>query len=557
MQKKIVTYYLLFMLTAIIAAEVRSQVYEPGSEKIGIFSDRSLYIAGEKINFTALVKESEDYLPVELSRVLYCELVTPSGSKVVGGKFPVEHFKSIGCIQIPEETISGIYYLKAYTRFMRNDSPENYHYIPIKIVNPKKNEVLAEYMEGDRPDSLKNRHVRPQDQAHYSVATDKDTYFPRENVRLEIETPMGASHPEHLCLTVVPEGSIDDLMVKYDDTMYTALNGLYFPETRGVSLSGSVINSSNGNPIAGIKVHLSIISDRDIMVVRTDSSGRFFFTLPDHKGNRDIFLCTEEMPGVTTTIYIDNDFCTRSLSLPAPSFSLDQEEREMAYHMAVNLELADFFPALDVGPETGPVEPAAPFYGKPTQVLVLEKYIDLPTLEDYFSELAISVKVRKSQGRKHFRFSSEQADMAIYEPLVLIDWVAVENMEKILAMDPRNIDRVELVNAPYVKGSITYGGIVSFVSKNNDFAGIDLPASGTFINYSFLEECQWDATPENLPENIPDTRNTVHWDPDLALDENGTATITFPAPDTPGSYTIVLKEMITGSEIRKDFIVIK
>ena len=38
-------------------------------------------------------------------------------------------------------------------------------------------------------------------------------------------------------------------------------------------------------------------------------------------------------------------------------------------------------------------------------------------------------------------------------------------------------------------GNITYGGIISFVSRKNNFAGIDLPKSGTFISYSFLEDC--------------------------------------------------------------------
>ncbi len=70
------------------------------------------------------------------------------------------------------------------------------------------------------------------------------------------------------------------------------------------------------------------------------------------------------------------------------------------------------------------------FYGEPTELLVIETYIDLPTLEDYFSELAGAVKVRKSQGKKHFRFASTRPEMTIYDPLVLIDWVAVNDIKQ-------------------------------------------------------------------------------------------------------------------------------
>jgi hypothetical protein len=110
-------------------------------------------------------------------------------------------------------------------------------------------------------------------------------------------------------------------------------------------------------------------------------------------------------------------------------------------------------------------------------------------------------------------------------------------------MSPRLIERIELVNSPYIKGNITYGGIISFFSKNGDFAGIDLPTSGTFINYQFLEDCPGTIPDVTMAKNIPDTRNTVYWDPDLLLDGDGKAEASFIAPETPGLYVIVLKGM--------------
>ncbi len=126
-------------------------------------------------------------------------------------------------------------------------------------------------------------------------------------------------------------------------------------------------------------------------------------------------------------------------------------------------------------------------------------------------------------------------------------------------MSPKAIDRIELVNSPYIKGNITYGGIISFVSKNNDYAGIDLPASGTFVIYKFLEDCSWNFPARQLSANLPDSRNTIYWDPDVQTDENGSADIFFTAPDTPGRYIILLRGMNRKGDvisIREDLEVI-
>jgi len=119
-------------------------------------------------------------------------------------------------------------------------------------------------------------------------------------------------------------------------------------------------------------------------------------------------------------------------------------------------------------------------------------------------------------------------------------------------MSPAGIDHIELVSSLYIKGNITYGGIISFVSRKNDFAGIDLPKSGTFINYKFLEECSGNIPAGPLPVNHPDSRNTVYWDPDVQTNDKGSTDIFFTAPDTPGKYIILLSGI---GESGKDVIV--
>ena len=137
--------------------------------------------------------------------------------------------------------------------------------------------------------------------------------------------------------------------------------------------------------------------------------------------------------------------------------------------------------------------------------------------------------------------------MGIFAPLVLIDFVAIDDMEKILKIPPQAISSIELVNEPYVKGDITYGGIVNILSKKNDFAGIDLPSSGVFINFSFLSPDCID-TGQQEASGLPDARNTVYWNPTLKLDGRNTTEILIPTSDTPGRYSVLLRGISNSGE---------
>jgi hypothetical protein len=561
MKKSYVSFYLVLFTLISVCSGLKSQdlFVNEGGERIQACTDRTMYVSGEKVFFTAVIFNGRDHFDEEFSRAFYCELITPDGKKIAGGKYLLQNSSGQGCLTIPEETISGIYFLKFYTRFMRNINTDEYKFIMLKIINPFKTEVLSGNDAFDTIDLAgKNMEVNASDQS-LNILSGKKTFFPREEIRLKTKVNSGKRAPARLCLSVIPEYTYKDAFFQDKNKPDTAKNGVYLPETRGVSLSGHLVGKESGKPVPFAKVNLSIIGDKDILVVHTDSKGRFFFALPDYTGKKDIFLCADELPDIKTEILIDNDFCSKPVYLPSPRFTLNVEEKKAAYKLVVNSRVTSMFREdTRVVDSTGEVKKTS-FYGEPSEVLVLEKYIDLPTLGEYFTELPGMVMLKKVQGRKQFRFYTNQPEMLIYDPLLLVDWVAVNDIEKILAMSPLEIERIELMDSPYVKGNITYGGIISFVSKKNNFAGIDLPTSGTFVNYGFLEDCTENIPSGPSPRNIPDSRNTVYWNPAVQINDDGTAGISFRAPDTPGNYYILLRGIsLTGEVVlSEEMIVVK
>jgi hypothetical protein len=550
---------LFFMISVCTGLKSQDIFRDAAGERIQVCTDRTMYVSGENVFFSVLIFNVRDHNRDEFSRAFYCELITPDGNKIAGQKYSLQNSSGQGCLKIPEETISGIYFLKFYTRFMRNTGTDEYKYIMLKIINPLKTEVLSGKDTVDTSDLAVNKMKVTASEPSLEIISGKKIFSSREEIQLIIKKNTGKGLPAKLCLSVIPESTYKDAFIPDTNKRATAKNGVFFPETRSISLTGQVIGKESGKPIPDDNVNLSVIGDKDILVVRTDSGGRFFFALPDYHGKKDIFLCAGDLEGIKPEIRIDNDFCPRPVYLPSPLFTLNENEKKAAYRLAVNYRLSSVFSEDMRSGDTTDEVTGTSFYGEPQEVLVMEKYIDLPTLEEYFTDLPGMVRLRKVHGKKQFRYYTTDADMSLYDPLMLVDWVAVDDIDKILAMSPREIERIELVSSPYIKGNITYGGIISFVSKKKNFAGIDLPASGTFVNYSFLGKCAADIPSASSSRNIPDSRNTVYWNPDVQTNEDGTAAVSFSAPDTPGKYYILLREMGKTGEIRltEEMIVVK
>jgi hypothetical protein len=110
-----------------------------------------MYISGEKILFSA--RMSGDDRDEIMSRILYCEIITPAGNKIAGGKYLILNSASSGDLTIPQDVVSGNYYIRSYTKFMRNEGPTAYNYTLIKIVNPNRSEIQINFPDNSYSDS--------------------------------------------------------------------------------------------------------------------------------------------------------------------------------------------------------------------------------------------------------------------------------------------------------------------------------------------------------------------------------------------------------------------
>ncbi len=560
-----ITILLTFFSLGII--EVNCQVENSKSiqEKVNLFTDRTLYISGEQIQFAAylfmnidapsfsltgvkdiseldiLIKNYKKPKVVNTSKILYIELITPDGEKLFKGKYLFEDHYSNGSISISKDIATGMYYLKAYTKVMRNYGSKYYSYIPLKIVNPHKTEI----QQHNQLVSLKNDSISIIDslknQELLSIATDKDEYLTREKISCQIKgINLKANSLKILNLSIIPEGSINE-SEKIDIISNNPLSdSYYYPETNGLSITGKLKESKSQNPIINKTINLSILGNyNDFIAVKTDTSGRFFIKVPNFSGVKDVFLIAENIVDSKSIINIDNDFCENQAQIPTPLFKLSDLEKKIAYNFATNSQLAISFNEKVFKDSITTIDP--PFYGEPKLKRYFDNYIQLPTFEDYINEIIPNLTIRKEQGKRYFKILNPQPEMGIYKPLVLLDMVAIDNTEKLLSLSPQKISHIEIIDAAYIKGDMTYGGIISIFSKKGDFAGIDLPSSGLFVDFNFLSNTNKQPKELSLKTNRPDTRNTLAWEPNIQLDLNNLYEQSFSSADTPGRYIILLR----------------
>ncbi|MCK4747467.1 MAG: hypothetical protein KAT15_10540, partial [Bacteroidales bacterium] len=503
------------------------------------------YISGEIISYRAFYREPAQSSKAIWSRVLYVELIMPNGTALEQGKVPIDSGGISGTILIPEGISSGTHYLKAYTRWMRNCGQENYVYTSVRIYDSFNESVLpvdSTGWNGAGPEALINQADSHSD-ALLKCSLNGTSFQTRQEVMAELLW-MFPNAPADLTISVARAGLHGNQEYFRPGCPLNAENEYDFlPETKGLSLTGLAVSAENRTPAPYATIYVSMLGEnREFFCNYSDSAGRFFFSFPDYSGFRDLFVSTYHSDYGDLELLIDRDFSSDVPQLPSYPVEINDSLTMAITEMSVNSQVSQqYYPQAFVEMEIDSAGGML-FYGRPMATIDFDDFIKLPRLEEYFVEVVPQVSVRKNRGVNHFEVLGPHPDLAIYPPLVMIDGVAIFDIEAVLAVSPRLIDRIEIVNAPYIRGNVTFGGIISLISKNNDLGYIDLPSSGLLVNYQMLDQpLDRSQTAAISDARYPDVRNTLYWNPGLILNPDEREFIKFQTSDLKGEYEILIR----------------
>lgn len=522
------------------------------SEKITLFTDRSMYAVNEQIHFRSYYSKGPELQGKSWSRVLYCELLASDGIVVAKGKYFLETKGASGILSIPQDVLTGNYFLRAYTRWMRNFGPRSYSYIPLKIINPFRQEIRGQETEA-APGSIRMSGMKKN---IIFCRTDKNTYSPGETVSLELKlSNQDMPQAESYCLTVVPAGLADTLYAGVMPDLENPSDNFHFdflPDLRGISLSGKVIKAEDQSPVADKNIHFAIIGEKPAYLgTISDKSGYFAITIPDNTGILEVFAAAEPSESVNYSILIDNDFSGVEALPGNLPFDLSPEEKKVATHMAINMQLSmaykegEAMATMDYNPE-----PGRPFYGKPVTSILMDDFISLPSMTEVFENLISGVQVERQQGKAYLSIESLNSNISLFPPLLLIDHIPVFDPQAFLSVAPGEIEKIEVVNEVFIRGNMIFGGIIAATSIKGDMAAIDLPEGASFFDYQAWHTGSGDLAPDQgqQGERVPDSRNTLLWMEDLVLHPDISKTIQFTTAPLPGEYHILVRAVSSRGE---------
>jgi hypothetical protein len=528
------------------------------SEQMHFFTDRDLYLSGEKVWFTAYVAINNTYEDQELSKVAYIECFDFGKKKIYKGKFEIKNSIATGSFQVPQETLSGNYFIRAYTQYQRNFSPETFSTKMIRIINPefplpKQQGIIDTIKPGiGEPDITGQGYT---DEIKIEMETNKASYGNRERVELKIQAP--EMQMAGLCVSVIRQGALRQpkenfIPVSNKLTRKGSKDIFWVPETRGVNISGVVSEKNSPQAPKNIDVYLTVMGDNpQFHITQTKENGEFIFSLGHITKTNEIFIGVEPHEGKDFKLFVNKDFSNDFAILQQNPFSIDTSDQGLIEEMLVNYQSQNIFTL----PEMEAPNPARSdnrVFNQPDISVQLSDFIDLKDMETVFFELVPTVFIRNKNGGKSIHVSNPATEWVFENELLLLDYVPIFDLDAILDIPPERIDQINAINNTWYLGDNTLRNVVMINSKGRDFAGYDFPNGSIFIDYQTLSPETNFKSPSYENQNgqntpIPDFRTLLYWNPEMKI-AKGDTTLIFYTSDNTGEYDIIIRGITKNGE---------
>lgn len=353
------------------------------------------------------------------------------------------------------------------------------------------------------------------------------------------------------------EEATDNLMLTQGWRRFTWENTLqhpvpafrYLPEYEGQIINGQIVDRASNAPVKGTLVYLSAPGEKfHIGSAVSNDSGAVQFVLNNFYGTSGLILQTDNEKDSSYSISLSNPFSEIFGSAVYPPLALPEKWNAQLLQRSIGAQAQNaylqneqqrFF--LPAGMDT------LPFYGKPDKQYLLDDYTRFPTMEEVMREFVTEVHVRRQQEQYYYDVSN-----ALYKvffktgPLVLLNGIPVWNINKIIAFNPLQVKKLDVVTHKYFLDGQVYNGIVSYTTYNGNITGFDINPGAIELEYEGLQlnrEFYSPAyeSPQQQSRRLPDFRNVLYWSPDIHTDAQGKKQVEFYTSDVPGEYIAMVQ----------------
>jgi hypothetical protein len=535
------------ILTSIAAVLLllSAPLYAQRVERVWFSTDRSIYVAGERIWCSVLCIDAATCTPSELSSIAYMELQSASGVAKTA-KIALMEGRGAGYIDLPNTLPTGNYHLIAYTSANLNEQGYDFEAAfsrEISIFN-----VLSTARSGDvkvveENDYLAAVAVAPSIKSCADVQIsvvpeagrlDQIPVSITNNTNEKITFSLSIFHEDGILVGNVT-GPEDFLELLPD------ANKVIFDRNRTPEYEGEIITAQSNEQIAYISA-IGNYSDLYIAETANDGTVRFFTS--------NIYGDVELVGNVNS---IKQPFVEPQLKAPSPLL-MSESLRDRLEFRGAAMQIGRRFDS-DTLCELLPKRENT-LLGAERITYILDDYTRFPLMEEVIVEYISQIRARKkADGTRDIQVKIEDVfrvgEFAEDASLMMVDGVPVFDHEMIYRYDPMLVESIDIYPYSYFIGNRQFDGIVNMKTYKGTIPSL------TFGPEVRIIEFQGAAIPmaytcRNLAENAeyPDYRQTLYWHPLLTAEAVGTTdssiTIICNTPDYSGTFLIVV-EGITSS----------
>lgn len=329
----------------------------------------------------------------------------------------------------------------------------------------------------------------------------------------------------------------------------------YMPEIEGHLISGNIRYTKTGEPVKNQKITLSFVGKVALcQFARTNEKGEFHFKT-SQRGLHEIVIqpLSEEIKDYY--VELKNPFTPPTKKYNYGVFYPDTTRLHDINNMIIGTQINNLYKPYNQNSTIKKVtEKNHDFYGKPENTIPLANYIELTSIKEVIKEIIPGVTTVRKNDRINFRMNYPyQSKPYEHNPLVLVDGVPVYDLEKVLAINSRDLEKIDVFTTRYYISDIVLDGILHFVTKKGNLGVIDLDRSAYRVEYDLPENHNVFYSPDyltdkQLHDRIPDFRNTLYWNPEMHTDKTGKASLEFYSSDESGEYIITVEGITTDGK---------
>jgi hypothetical protein len=528
-----------------------SQTLEKFYEKIYVQTDKPYYYPGEAMWFKGYINYKEPAWRDSLSRVVYVELINPKKEITLTKTLKIDSGLFNNDFILPDTLKAGTYYLRAYTNLNRNFGDSNFFVKPIPIL------IITDRV--DYTEAI----MEAEESSLLTITSDKKIYNTKGKITLtlQIKDKEGKPIATNLSISVT-----DATQVVPIAEPVTILNGypfekekrvkatsLKYPVEYGVGFRGKFVND-NGKPE---KTMLTILQTkpRNMVLAETDDGGIFSTTGLDFYDSATFSIKAEKAKDFPYGKVELLPRETAPINFRESTFNLAIQNTQSAQRIISEYEApkdARMLKGVEIKAKRieEPVDRVQRPYGKADAILT-EKQVN----DKGYGNLAYSLVgkvpgliVMPESGSIGFSRAGGQSISSGGGPLVTINDVPMGGSayDIISSINPSTVKSIEITKRINVLfGSQGANGVIAIYTKQGA-SEEDLNVTPNFLRleiagYSSLRKFNEPDYESKIDKFQADYRSTLYWNPNVASDTQGKATISFYAADLSSRYRIVIE----------------